>query len=287
MWLVCGLCKMTVHSKPKEDFPNACRNWCFSINNWTSNDVDELSQLHLDPGGPDFMVIGREVGEKTGTPHLQCFAHWSYKRTGPGKSGQRFSWLRKRLSRAGKIDKMYSSVSACMAYCKKDGDYDTYGKEPRGQGKGKLDEVKVMIQNGCTEKEVADEHFGLWCRYHKAFGRFRALCAGERRFKTKVTWIHGGTNQKMLKYAYGLHDDLKRMYKYGRFWSEYRGDAHVLWQNFDDKWMDMELYDDLTGEFPCKIEQKGGEASFMPLEIIIISKYGPGMCKVNTLVNLE
>ena len=90
------------------------RCWCFTINNWTKTDVQELSLLFSSGTGPDYIIAGKEVGDK-GTPHLQCFAYWSQ-----ATAGQRFSYIRKRLTRAAQIEPMYSSVECCLDYCSKD-----------------------------------------------------------------------------------------------------------------------------------------------------------------------
>lgn len=47
----------------KKRTPPQSKYWCFTINNWTPDDVPEFKNM-------EYLVFGREKGED-GTPHLQ------------------------------------------------------------------------------------------------------------------------------------------------------------------------------------------------------------------------
>jgi len=95
------------------------RHWCFTMNNYTPEDLDRLSSLS---GQVDYLIYGKEVSN-TGTPHLQgyvCFRS------------------RKRLSQCVTIlGQCHFSVTRCVQasieYCKKDGEFLELGTPPKGE----------------------------------------------------------------------------------------------------------------------------------------------------------
>lgn len=101
---------------PRDNRGPRAKNWCFTLNNYTQNDVDRLSSP-ID--GVVYVVFGREVGAN-GTPHLQgtiCFRD------------------RKRLSQVvAVIPRSHCTVTRLIeqsiAYCKKDGDFVEWGDPP-------------------------------------------------------------------------------------------------------------------------------------------------------------
>jgi hypothetical protein len=47
------------------------KHWCFTLNNYTENEMEQMEQMV--PQFCEKWVIGKEVGEKCGTPHLQGY----------------------------------------------------------------------------------------------------------------------------------------------------------------------------------------------------------------------
>lgn len=87
------------------------RRWCFTINNYTEDQLVSLSQVFQG----DEYVIGREVGEE-GTKHLQGYLRF--------KNQKDFDYLKKLMPEAH-IEKCKGKHEDNIKYCTKDGNYIT------------------------------------------------------------------------------------------------------------------------------------------------------------------
>lgn len=104
------------------------RDYCFTINNPTDSDVDELESLRKQ-SKVRYLIIGREVGEQ-GTPHLQCYVYYH--------NAVAFSAVKKALPRAH-IEPCKGTPDQNIAYCSKGGDFAEFGDRPISQKrKGEL-----------------------------------------------------------------------------------------------------------------------------------------------------
>lgn len=93
----------------------ASKLWCFTLNNYTNEEVNTLKEKLMS----DLYVFGYEVGE-SGTPHIQGFVKFS-KATRPLEklsSLPRIHW-----------EKCKGTEKQNITYCTKDGKYDTNYKE--------------------------------------------------------------------------------------------------------------------------------------------------------------
>lgn len=88
------------------------RGWCFTLNNWTSDEYEKIKTwLTTRP----HYVLGKEVGE-SGTPHLQGYVY--------DKNQIKFETL-KNLCPRMHIEPAKGSPKQNLAYCTKDGDFET------------------------------------------------------------------------------------------------------------------------------------------------------------------
>lgn len=88
------------------------RQWCLTVNNWTADDMSQLSRMSQQSKN---WIIGKEIGEE-GTPHLQAFFQF--------KNQKRFSTIKAACPRAH-IEKAKGNVQQNYKYCSKDGDFET------------------------------------------------------------------------------------------------------------------------------------------------------------------
>lgn len=85
------------------------RKWCFTLNNYTEEEYDTLTQVLSEKGK---VIIGKEKGEE-GTPHLQGYIEC--------KNAIYFNSLKKLMPRAH-IEKAKGTLEQNVAYCSKEGD---------------------------------------------------------------------------------------------------------------------------------------------------------------------
>lgn len=126
------------------------KHWCYTLNNYTEEDVSRLSDLVDVDSRVSYNIFGKEVGE-SGTPHLQGFISFK-KRTV-------FTTVRTVVGQAHlSIARL---IEKAIAYCKKDGDYDENGVPPKGQGaRGDLEAFKEAVKSGSVKTpEDAREQF--------------------------------------------------------------------------------------------------------------------------------
>lgn len=100
------------NTKPKPKQESDCKRWCFTLNNYTENDLKNIvDALNSD----DKYIIGKEVGEK-GTPHLQGYINFSKKcrLTALKKFNNKIHW-----------EKCKGTEDENIEYCSKDGNYLT------------------------------------------------------------------------------------------------------------------------------------------------------------------
>jgi hypothetical protein len=122
-------------SSPPESEMSRARHWCFTLNNYTEDDIQKIMS---NEGEVDYLIFGKEVGA-SGTPHLQGFVSFRNRvrrNTAIQKIGQAHFSVARNLDQA-------------IEYCKKDGDFTELGNRPRGPGsRSDLDEFKAAVIAG-------------------------------------------------------------------------------------------------------------------------------------------
>lgn len=145
--------------------PRQARGWCFTLNNYTDDDVAHL--LALDTVGTTsnsvrYMVFGKEIAPETLTPHLQGYVLFKKQK----RLGGVQSLLSNRAHYSIAMDK-----KASIDYCKKDGDFYEIGTEDVPQGQRNdlsayIPEVHDMIEKGHIDID------SLEIKYDKIFAKY-------------------------------------------------------------------------------------------------------------------
>lgn len=123
------------------------RGYCFTLNNWTNDDVAQLMELTED-GFVSYLVIGFEIAPTTGTPHLQGYMHFDNGKTMRAVCDRvhRIS-LQEAKAQGENYDRRY-------LYCMKDDtkefpeDYWEYGIRPHEGKNTSSDKVINAIKEG-------------------------------------------------------------------------------------------------------------------------------------------
>ena len=101
------------------------RHWCFTVNNWTTDDDDKLKSL-----GPNvsYLCYGYEEGD-SGTPHLQGYIVFpKVKRMREAKGTIGINHVH--------LEPKRGTPKEASDYCKKDGCYQEFGSCPKSPGSG-------------------------------------------------------------------------------------------------------------------------------------------------------
>lgn len=133
------------------------KNWCFTLNNYTDEDLLRLSELVTKNNKVLYIIFGKEVGE-SGTPHLQGFVTLAQRSTLNVVKGFIGGNPHVETSR---------NINASINYCKKDGDFLEFGIRSGGQGsRSDLEMFKESVKNGMlTLSEIREHHSETYARY--------------------------------------------------------------------------------------------------------------------------
>lgn len=180
------------------------------------------------------------------------------------------------------IERRRGTAEEARAYCMKEdgrledpkeqGDFS--GSTPSTNGRRTdLITVKQRIGEGATEKQIAEDFFGLWCQYHGAFRRYRQLCSGNRDFKTRVTVIVGPPGTGKSKWAL---DEFPLAYwkQRSQWWDGYEGHDAVVIDDFYG-WLPYDQLLRICDRYPLMTETKGGQCNFVAKDIVITSNHTP------------
>lgn len=137
------------------------RHWCFTLNNYTDNDVAELSTV---TPKYKYLVYGKEVGD-SGTPHLQGFVSFS--------NQIKVKSLHKWFSGRGHWE-VARNPRAAADYCKKQGDYQEFGISPsdsrKRQGtRNDLEALRDAINEGESDRKKLRQTFPSVCAKYPNF----------------------------------------------------------------------------------------------------------------------
>lgn len=246
------------------------KHWCWTLNNFTDDDVALLRRAGESKEDVDYLIFGREVGAN-GTPHLQGFVSFINRKY--------LSGAKKFLDRAHWEPARGTPVEA-LSYCKKEGDFEEFGSPPAGRGRRTdLEEIREAIRGGIEEAELADSYFSQWCQYRRSFAAFAGLLRPPlSRPELQVYLLHGPTGSGKTRFA--------------SQWSQENGG---VWMSGDPKlqWFDgyggepNVIIDDFAGEapfrfllrvldiYPIRVPIKGGFAPFNATRIFITANSTP------------
>lgn len=257
-------------AEEQEPLTNAtrCRNWVFTLNNF----VDSLTITHevffeglLNDQSNDmsYVVYQHEVGQQ-GTDHLQGYMEFSKQ--------QRFSAI-KRLMPSAHWEKRRGTQKQAEDYCSKE-ESRVAGPWRFGQAKAQgtrtdIEGAKRILDTGGTLRDCADADFLTFCKYHKAFDRYKTDITAVRSWEmdVKVYWGDAGTGKTRK-----AHEDNPGAYfkPTGDWWDGYNGEECVILDDFYGQ-MQWGFLLKLLDRYPLRVPFKGGFHQFTSKRIIFTS----------------
>lgn len=179
------------------------RAWCFTINNYTDDDVSKVNAFEC-----RYMIYGYEVGSQ-GTPHLQGFLYMNNDKT--------LSAMKKKFHPTAHLEPTKGTSVQASDYCKKDGKFVERGDIPQQGRRTDLVSVKDEILAGKKVDDIVLEDPELYHKYGRTLHKIEDL-AMRKKFRTTMTegvWIYGttGTGKSETAFA-GYNPDTHYHYKY-------------------------------------------------------------------------
>jgi len=264
------------------------RNWCFTINNPSNDEFDFPTNCKL-------LIANREVGA-SGTPHYQGYVEFntsvalSHLRNWNGRGhyeirkGNQYDAIRYCIK-----DYLSDDNSAIWGFDVSLDALEGFGLVSSGLDKSltpvqlldtlnktkvsKLTQLKLLIDEGHTDKELADYDFDNWCRSHRALGAYRLLCVAPRNWEMNVTVIYGPTGTGKSKFCNESFEDVYWKQR-GKWWDNYAHQNTVVLDEFYG-WLQWDVLLRLCDRYPLMVETKGGQIQFASKEIVFTSNTLP------------
>lgn len=158
--------------------------------------------------------------------------------------------------------------------------FKQWGDMPDQGKRSDLLQIQEQIDNGVSERVIAEENFATWCQYGKRFTEYRKLkriWSEEPRNwvpEVIVIWGAAGTGKSRI-----VHEENKEVDDIsvtpGGFLIGYHGAATVLFDDFDDNMMQRKLFLNLLDRYPLTVNVKNGEMNWNPKRIYITSNFDP------------
>jgi len=253
---------------PKAVPKDGNRWWCFTVNNPNDHDDQQLSNLVADPCF-QYMCYGLEKGEEK-TPHYQAYLELL--------KPQRFSWVKKRITRAHWEERKGSRDQA-RNYCfKEDKNAKEHGRwvpDRQGQRNDLIAVQRLLEDSSIPIVDIATDHFVSFCRYNRFFSDYRAMYATERNAPTQVYVFYGTTGTGKTRAAYDMN--CHQMDYISPFFTDPLS-RHVLL--FDDVSNPVHLFGRrlflrITDRYPMKVRCLGKYVEWNPKVIIFTTNENP------------
>lgn len=266
-------------------------NWCFTLNNWTVEELVQLRGLALTHKNVSYICWGQEVGAD-GTPHLQGYLELSTR--------QRLTGVKKIIGARVHLELRQGSADQAIAYCRKgeqthlewksDGTsgpnfglnakFEEFGKAKVSTTKenliqNRLTSIREKIKSGVSEKQIYEDDPLMAAKYPRYIEKCIMWTNPGQRPDLKVEVHFGVTDSGKTFQAFKRYPDLYNMpVKSGNtLWFQgYAGEKVVLLDDFKGGFT-LDQFLRLTDKYPIRVETKGGFTWFVPDLIIITSNF--------------
>lgn len=246
------------------------RFWCFTLNNYSDAELQRYSELTLLPGGPNYLLFGREVGE-SGTPHLQGYIEF------PSKKG--FGAVKALLGERVHLEKRRGSQQEATDYCRKSDPAPMEFGTPTVSNQGRRSDLGQLVdelKGGASLKDVALANPELYCKYRNGLRDIANMVASEQEKRVpRNVFIWGTPGTGKSRWAHGLKPESTWIYGGSGWFDGYSGQDVAIFDDFNDDatrsgGIPLGTFLKLLDRYPLQVPIKGGFVNWNP-EIIIFT----------------
>lgn len=257
--------------------------WCFTINNYTVEEAEHLTNIDV-----KYIVFGKEVGEQ-GTPHLQGFVVFNKRMV--------LNKVKELIGERAHLEVARGSNSEAANYCKKDGNFIERGELPADRGRAGGEATKRKWEDAYDAAAKGDFDAiprEMFIKYRKAFREIyqeelnrSTLAIGDIDLKKHFIWIYGptGTGKSHLARSLAMLIDQEHppyLKGLNKWWSGYQQQKVVIIEEASPETCKFlaPLFKQWCDKWPFVAETKGGsfEHGIRPDYIFITSNYSLEEC---------
>lgn len=250
---------------------NKSRNWCFTLNNYTPEEIP--TEL---PAKLRYIAFSEEVGE-SGTPHLQGFCCLQYATV--------LGTMKKMIPRAH-FEIMRGSIHQNENYCSKEGELIEFGDKPASKIQQGLNEkarwrniAKMAIKGEWDELLEEEPHVS--CTHSAKLERLQVKFQQIPKWNDDLEnyWIHGppgtGKSFQIRQWCLDQNPSLHLFDKdQSKWWDTYKHEEYVLIDDLDDDWSGKRQLKRWSDRYEFKAQVKNSTlGSIRPRVIVVTSNY--------------
>lgn len=210
------------------------RAYSFTLNNY-QEDIFDYLEAAFSKGKIRYLIAGKEIAPKTGTPHIQGYIYYH--------NQVAFSTFKKMIGKKAHIETSKGSPDQNEIYCKKEGNYIELGDKPEQGKRSDLNKVKDdIIKNGLKVDDICVNDPMFYHQYGRTLHKIEDI-AQRKKYRKEMTtcdWYYGGTGIGKSHKAFENFDP----------------DTHYVWSLRDKGWQDgytgqeTVIINDFRGEIP-------------------------------------
>lgn len=246
--------------------------WCITLNNYTEEEVGNFMQVAKDwqHHKITYMIVAKEVGSKTETPHLQGYVAFVNAKT--MKAVKKLLGTERVSLRAAKGSDIQNED-----YCDKGGIVIIRVGMPGRQGKRTdLDKMKEAIGQGKNVKQMITDGDITSLAALKSADLLQRYLEAKRDWKPKVIWIWGeaGTGKSKLAakiFRFHGNEVYRRCPGQGEWWDGYDGQPSVWLDDLRESDYKMTTLLSILDRYEHRVPVKGGFRQLQARLIIITS----------------
>lgn len=240
---------------------NQLRNFVFTINNYTEEDLQSLQKLPY-----SYIIYGKELGENK-TPHLQGYCELENRLS--------FTKVKKAIPRAHIEPRKGSQLSA-IKYCKKEQDFTELGTRKK---QGSRNDIKTITEQLTENPSIIDLlNCDMTLNYQtlRFAENYLKYVDKPRDFKPHVTWLYGESGVGKTREAVeALPDAYFKPAHTKKWWYSYDGQEDIIIDDIRPSYISLGELLNLLDRYPCVVEAKGTQRQFRGRNIYITSPKHP------------